>query len=674
MSSSQEFTVYKTLPYNVYARAAGKWDYLQTGQVYNSSQTVNISMTDYDGLSMTADTQGASALSLDFSATVLPWKWDYYNYLLTSKYCFMPTGQWYDGVVISGVLNITNIGGVTIDDNYNATGFTTSKYLGTPDIIPSTFNTWEAITSFLTKATNYQCILNFKSTTGMKLYVESAKLKVNISSNGTSQNVANGVAGTTTIQTNRQYWVKCGYDGTTYTVKLSTTGAFAGEETTEISVTGAKNLGGNVVNFGVGTNGTTPDNPLNGTIYLSETSINIDGIVWWQAVGSGTAARQGCTYNYTDDGSAVTLNAFVVNNDEKIVLTPDNSYTNGYYLGTVNVPAHNLYTYSETQTAWTQPTLTANGTVGGDSFACACGNKYIASYDAWKAFDGSLTNLWRTAGTQVPMSDRWLEFYNPDALVVTNIKIRNGKGNNNYPIVDYEFQYSDDGTTWLVAVSGTNTELTAEAEWNFNVNAGAHKYWRIWAKKESAVGISEMTITAHTGTGTWTKITPFTQPALTANGTMGGNSFATEMDTHYDSTRLAYKAFDGVNVLDSNKSNSAHWQNGYPHWIAWYNPDPLLITKITIYNADDYFVPKTYKLQCSDDYSTWTDIVSGTNLVGGDGRDDREHSIWSFNVPNSGFHKYYRFYATEPLAPISYWNQFMSLTEIELTAFTASNS
>ncbi len=501
MSSSQNFMVYKTLPYSVYARAMGKWDYLQENQFFNSSQVLDIAMQNYDGLSMTAETQQSSALPLNFSATVLPWKWDYYNYLLENKYCFMPAGQWYSGVAELG-LNIVERGSLTIDSNYEVSGFTTSKYLETIDVLPSNFTTWDIMVSFSVKGIGYQSVLCHKLMTGMKLFIENAKLKVNISSNGTSQNVASGVSGTTTIQTNTQYWVKASYDGTTYSVKLSTTGAFAGEETTEIAVVGDKNLGGNVITFGVGSAGGSLDNPLNGTIYLGEIYINIDGASWWKAVDYTPIARQGCTYNYTDDGSAVTLNAFVVNNDETIVLTQDNSYTNGYLLGTVSIPAHTVYSYSETIGTWTQSVLSANGTIGGDSFAVAASTESSSNYPAWKAFDSNSSTYFRSSTND---ANKWLEFYSQTAVVVTRVDITNAS---DYFIQGWEFQYSDDGAAWSVLTSGTST-AGATDEWGFDVtNSGAHKYYRLKVLSASATSfaVAEMSVTAHTVTPVWTAV------------------------------------------------------------------------------------------------------------------------------------------------------------------------
>ncbi|MBQ8671039.1 MAG: hypothetical protein IJ525_00785 [Alphaproteobacteria bacterium] len=86
---------------------------------------------------------------------------------------------------------------------------------------------------------------------------------------------------------------------------------------------------------------------------LSETYINVDGSRYWDALGPSSTPElmPGILSNYTDDGSAVTLNCFA-NGDTSVVLTPDNNY-NGTYLGTVNIQAHTAYNYDPDTGEWT---------------------------------------------------------------------------------------------------------------------------------------------------------------------------------------------------------------------------------------------------------------------------------------------------------------------------------
>lgn len=132
----------------------------------------------------------------------------------------------------------------------------------------------------------------------------------------------------------------------------------------------------------------------------------------------------------------------------------------------------------------------------------------------------------------------------------------------------------------------------------------------------------------------------FERPNLTANGTLGGEEFACAADSIIDGYRWPFKAFDGDTVMVNIYTDMWHSDYGQPHWIEFYNPNPLIVSSIKIFNSMDTVVPWDWEFQYSDDNSTWTTCASGTNTVWG------ENESWSFAVNNSGEHKYYRFYTT----------------------------
>ena len=157
--------------------------------------------------------------------------------------------------------------------------------------------------------------------------------------------------------------------------------------------------------------------------------------------------------------------------------------------------------------------------------------------------------------------------------------------------------------------------------------------------------------------------TAFVQPTLSADGTIGGASFAVACDSTYNrggNPDYAWHAFDGrTNVSTTYPSSFWNSNSGQPHWIEFYNPTPLEVTNIKIYNGESGSVAKDWQFQCSDNGSTWTTLTSGTNTTTGQGAD------WSFNVPSSGSHKYYRFYTTSAQGSFS---AHTTITEIVITA------
>lgn len=133
---------------------------------------------------------------------------------------------------------------------------------------------------------------------------------------------------------------------------------------------------------------------------------------------------------------------------------------------------------------------------------------------------------------------------------------------------------------------------------------------------------------------------PFVQPILSANGSMGGDAFACNQSAAYSSTTVAWRCFkewDGVSDGESERwqINSVSTSNYY--YIEWYNPTELLIDKLTIYNAQSNFTVSDYILQGSNDYSSWTDIISGRN------DNTAERSGWEINLEsNLDAYKYFR--------------------------------
>lgn len=121
---------------------------------------------------------------------------------------------------------------------------------------------------------------------------------------------------------------------------------------------------------------------------------------------------------------------------------------------------------------WTQPVLSANGTVGGDSFAVLASSEEQYSsepYRAFEAFDNNSSTYWRSAG-----GTKWLEFYNPQPLKVTNLQYANYY---NYP-TEGNVQGSNNGVDWTTLTTWTNNSLST-----FNIdlssNTNAYTYYRV---------------------------------------------------------------------------------------------------------------------------------------------------------------------------------------------------
>ena len=122
---------------------------------------------------------------------------------------------------------------------------------------------------------------------------------------------------------------------------------------------------------------------------------------------------------------------------------------------------------------------------------------------------------------------------------------------------------------------------------------------------------------------------PFVQPTLTANGTMGGNSFAVSSSNN----DTPYKAFD------ASTSSYANALNGNT-WLAWYNPKPLYVTSVQWKSSAKGYMQRAGRIEYSDDYSVWTNAITWNN--------SNSTNPFTVNVGESyGKHRYWRIYFTQ---------------------------
>jgi len=133
------------------------------------------------------------------------------------------------------------------------------------------------------------------------------------------------------------------------------------------------------------------------------------------------------------------------------------------------------------------------------------------------------------------------------------------------------------------------------------------------------------------------------QPILSENGVIGGSEFAVESSSSASSSPDAWMAFNGLH--DNKYASSANGASVY--WISWYNPAPLKVSSLEIYNANysGATAPTGGIVQGSNDNSNWEDIVTFTNSV------TAIDQTWSISVNSNKSYKYHRIYV--PLANFS---------------------
>lgn len=144
-------------------------------------------------------------------------------------------------------------------------------------------------------------------------------------------------------------------------------------------------------------------------------------------------------------------------------------------------PAHTLSCSSHvgsggTDTAWTQPVLTSNGTIGGTAeLAVTATSRYSTTYDYWKSFKSVKTDKYSWASVDGPSYPQTYTMYTYKPIKIASISIKNetkpDAGDGPGEMKAFKLQASNDNSTWVDLYSGTNNNNTSASTWSFTVNS-----------------------------------------------------------------------------------------------------------------------------------------------------------------------------------------------------------
>jgi len=146
---------------------------------------------------------------------------------------------------------------------------------------------------------------------------------------------------------------------------------------------------------------------------------------------------------------------------------------------------------------WVQPILSANGTLGGSTFAVAASSEYSTSYQAYMAFRADFdTSYWHSASQS---DNNWyLIFYNPTAIKVSKLDCTAYV--TNQCATGGKLQASNDGKTWTNICNFTTNVINQSDKFVIDArnNTNYYKYYKILFTGSSStyVDIGEVVIWA----------------------------------------------------------------------------------------------------------------------------------------------------------------------------------
>lgn len=338
------------------------------------------------------------------------------------------------------------------------------------------------------------------------------------------------------------------------------------------------------------------------------------------------------------------------------------------------------------ETTFVRPNLTANGTLGGDSFAV--GGYYwhpqTGNNSIYTLFDGNTsTGCTCTAYN----GGGYIIFYNPLPLKVTSVQNDHIWYAGDW--YDVTISGSNDGTNWT-DLGYFSHGLTTKCEIS---NPQYFNYYRLYNNSGFGHdgsgyggGLTEIYITGTEKTEgiiestssdydyyvdvpvykivkerkvKYYKNEAWQQPTLTSNGTLGGDNFAVSASASLG----IYEPYYAFNGSGGTSTDNWHAPQGVPQWLEWYSPEEITITNISITNAKESAFPdaiNNYQVQTSEDGVTWTTIYSGSNNINTAGY------TWNIDLssvlPKS---KYFRLYVTSCMN-----RNYVRIFHIVLTAYT----
>jgi len=315
----------------------------------------------------------------------------------------------------------------------------------------SKFNSWE-VQAHITWVDNDSVTQTLFGPNGSYIYYKPALVR-----SGTKFGLRVNSDSSTTIvspgdslfepENGKEYWIKCGWTGTTYYLDYKLNGATEWTRAQEVAST--------TKSYNSGT---------------------------WR-IFSASAYSSSYWYNGKCD-----MNHFKFYADNELWI--DGSRNSQYYISYEN------------------HALAENGTIGGDNFAAESSSQYSTSYAAWYAFNKTVpnknTNNWRPSSAPTTANPQWITYYCPTAMTATSFAIDNtstatrGPGN-------CIFQGSNDNQTWTDLLTFEHTVTTSYERTTYNIpsaSQGAYKYYRLYVTScqySSMMLLGELTLFFTTG-------------------------------------------------------------------------------------------------------------------------------------------------------------------------------
>lgn len=356
MSTSVTKNVYNNKPISIKVQAKGYWDKSTTFVPTRENNSIFVEQDKYDNAKISFIEPNKAAGIVSATGDALPNYWDFKD----KEVCLMPIRERNYKEILENKksLNseIENIG-ISITEEGISSGYSSSNYLVLPTSFPTSIESYSLTFRAMVQTLDRHCILLAKASSG------GSQFSIRNNSGGYMSVYTNSswTTGKTPIQTGVYYWYKFNFDGTNLTAYLLEDNGYTIDTLPELgswSLEFSSNvnpLSNNIYRIGQNYNATSEY--FNGEIDLLNSRIIVNGEDFIELFKFNKKDLPGCLFNYSDNGSATTLDAwYIVNNSDfstKLILTKDDNVSIdgclSQWVGSINLPQHDTYSYSETE-------------------------------------------------------------------------------------------------------------------------------------------------------------------------------------------------------------------------------------------------------------------------------------------------------------------------------------
>lgn len=242
---------------------------------------------------------------------------------------------------------------------------------------------------------------------------------------------------------------------------------------------------------------------------------------------------------------------------------------------------------------------------------------YGTNTEAYRAFDWDSSYIWMADNPG--SNSAWIQYKFPYATQINHVRMTTHSAGNYIPN-QFTLQGSDDGSSWT-NIQTVTTGLTVDSTKDFTIdNNTAYLYYRVGNIVTSAayVQIKDLQFYGWGPKGNIPVMTSNTVPygVVSASGTAASNF-------------PAYNAFCGFDL-------TAQWRSGEASgsWIMYKFINPVCAKRVAHVNRSSIFRAGSFKLQGSNDGTTFTDLVTFTETENG--------TPYFDDVPNDNYYLYYR--------------------------------